>query len=669
MKTRFALKFSLGLMLSLLPFVVGCCGQPSDAPQRITSATNGELAVAPVTDASLVVTEQVTTQIATAAPNQPAAPESVAPPADKPLPPNIRPSSPVAEIVKLTQAGVDEGVMLADVANSTSTFNLGPAEIIYLNDLGVSDSVITAMIQRDQALKAYWSNTGQTSAASAAQTQTALAYENPPPAESQPTESFQEPSQPGDVPYFYDSLSPYGNWVELEGYGWCWQPTVVVVNPGWQPYCDRGHWVYTDCGWYWLSDYSWGWAPFHYGRWFRHQRFGWCWLPDAVWATAWVSWRYNNDYCGWAPLPPAAYYRPGFGFAFHGSAVGIGSSFGLGVDCYIFVGWNHFWDHRLNRYVLPSHRVTQIFNNTTVINNFVQGNKNTITNRGISQERVSSFTKTEIRPVALHEINGTNTREGRAERLDRDGRTLNIQRLHFAAAADADGRGGYGRRQNFSGGAANATHLGAQISSRATPATAQTVGQPQPAPSSISNSPHVPSRSDYSDHIMRGRDYGNASTASPLIIRGPDRGNQPTAIATTPAHAAQNYSWQQPARPALSQAVTPSPRVQAPVPQFQQQNVPRITRGIEDRVAAPLSGPAPTWRQTPPPAISYSTLVARQTERPQYSPPPAMPRSAPAPAYTPPPLPRALSAPAPAPSVPSRSDSGRQNFGQDWRTK
>src|SRR6185369_10574223 len=49
--------------------------------------------------------------------------------------------------------------------------------------------------------------------------------------------------------YFYDSLAPYGSWIDIQGYGLCWQPTTVVLNAGWSPYCDRGRWVYSDCGW------------------------------------------------------------------------------------------------------------------------------------------------------------------------------------------------------------------------------------------------------------------------------------------------------------------------------------------------------------------------------------------------------------------------------------
>ena len=34
------------------------------------------------------------------------------------------------------------------------------------------------------------------------------------------------------VNYFYDTLAPYGTWVEVEGYGRCWRPTVVVSEAG-----------------------------------------------------------------------------------------------------------------------------------------------------------------------------------------------------------------------------------------------------------------------------------------------------------------------------------------------------------------------------------------------------------------------------------------------------
>jgi len=289
MKARFFKKVSLGLVLSALPLVGGGDQETSNETQSlITTAQAEPLAVVTATNAATSATTEAT---------PPPAIEPVpvpAPDAGKVPPPNIQPSSPLAEIVKLAQAGVDETVMLTYVSNAVSTFNLGSDEIIYLNDIGVADSVVTAMMQRDQALKQTWAETAQAQTTQAA----APAYVNPPQPEEQPVQVVEAaPAQPANVTYnyFYDTLSPYGTWIDVDGYGYCWQPTVVVLNGGWRPYCDRGRWLYTNLGWYWHSDYSWGWATFHYGRWFSHPRWGWCWYPGYVWGPSWVSWRYCGD--------------------------------------------------------------------------------------------------------------------------------------------------------------------------------------------------------------------------------------------------------------------------------------------------------------------------------------------------------------------------------------
>lgn len=109
---------------------------------------------------------------------------------------------------------------------------------------------------------------------------------------------------------FYDRLRPYGSWVTVEEYGQVWVPG--GVGPDWRPYVD-GHWVYTEDGWLWISDYEWGWAPFHYGRWTRHARYRWVWIPGTVWAPAWVAWRHGDDVVGWAPLGPRARWQNGVG--------------------------------------------------------------------------------------------------------------------------------------------------------------------------------------------------------------------------------------------------------------------------------------------------------------------------------------------------------------------
>ena len=242
------------------------------------------------------------------------------------------------------------------------------------------------------------------------QQQMAAANPPPPPVPETPTTEPTElppPPEPAEVTvnYFYSSLAPYGTWVDVEGYGRCWRPTLVVYNSGWQPYCDRGHWVYSDCGWYWVSDYSWG-VAFHYGRWFRNPRLGWCWWPDTVWAPSWVTWRYSNDYCGWAPLPPFAVYRPGVGFVYQGNGVSIGFDFGLAVNCFTFVPTRYFCDPHPRHYrVAASASETQSYNQTTVINNFnFDSHNRTLVNNGIAVQHITDITRTPIHPVPVREL-------------------------------------------------------------------------------------------------------------------------------------------------------------------------------------------------------------------------------------------------------------------------
>ena len=376
MKTTFLKTAQAGLLLAGLTVVTGCYADPANPPAADRAA------------------DPLTFQ---PAPNVAQLPPTNIPPAAPALPTTFTPSPSLAEIIKLVQAGVDNSVVLSFVSNSPGAFSMSSDEIIYLNDLGVANDVVLAMLERDRALNA-------------APTISEPAPAAPATAEPEPTAVVQAPAptiveqQPVTVQYITDTLSPYGSWVEVEGYGRCWRPVVVVQQPTWQPYCDRGRWIYTDSGWYWASDYSWGRLAFHYGRWFRHDRWGWCWYPDTVWAPAWVSWRSSTDYCGWAPLPPHTRFRPGFGFTYYDRNVGFGFDFGLGVDCYTFVSINNFCDPHPYRHAVPRQHATQIFNNTTVINNIVQGNNNTVINRGLTPERISAATHTPIKPVPVHNL-------------------------------------------------------------------------------------------------------------------------------------------------------------------------------------------------------------------------------------------------------------------------
>jgi hypothetical protein len=362
--------------------------------------------------------------------NSPAQAQTTPPPPDSAtessaLPPNVYPTSPLAQVIRLTQAGVDESIIMTYVTNSGSTFNLDSDKIIYLKDIGLPNEVVTAMMQHDQQLQ---------------QQMAATAYQPPvqpaPPFTTTESPETEPPPQPVEQPaevtvnYFYDTLAPYGSWVDVDGYGRCWRPSVVIYNPGWQPYCDHGHWVYTDCGWYWFSDYSWGWAPFHYGRWFQNPRWGWCWTPDTVWGPSWVTWRYSNDYCGWAPLPPFAAYREGVGFFYRGLNVSFGFDFGLGINCFTFVPIGHFCDPHPHRYRVAPGQMTQIFNRTTVINNFNVRDHNFV-NGGIDPEHITSITHTPIHPISIRDTASPVGRGAHSDQLSHDGRTLVVNRPHF----------------------------------------------------------------------------------------------------------------------------------------------------------------------------------------------------------------------------------------------
>ncbi|MDB6058346.1 MAG: hypothetical protein JWO95_2190 [Verrucomicrobiales bacterium] len=352
-------------------------------------------------------------------------------PAELPkLPADLSPG--LADVIKLTQSNVGDDVVVGYIKNSSNISQPTADEILYLNDLGVSQDVINALMKNGKA--------GDGNNASAVASVPAMQPQQIPTPPSNATLSSPEvptysvtqdaqlgaPTAPPDVPpqatttvveqtpppevtvnYFYDQLSPYGSWVEVEGYGRCWRPSVAVVNTGWRPYCDNGYWVNTDSGWYWRSYYSWGWAAFHYGRWCSTPRFGWCWVPDCTWGPAWVAWRQHDRYCGWAPLPPYAGWRPGVGIVWAGGHGGHGGrvdwGFGLSIGAFTFVGYDHFTDHHPWRHQ-PSHNErVNIYNHSTVINNTVIVNNRTIINNGISKDRITQVTHKPVQTVVLRD--------------------------------------------------------------------------------------------------------------------------------------------------------------------------------------------------------------------------------------------------------------------------
>lgn len=117
---------------------------------------------------------------------------------------------------------------------------------------------------------------------------------------------------PAIIPGLND-LSSYGDWQNVDGYGYAWRPR---EDASWAPY-QQGSWVNDyPYGPTWVSSETWGYAPYHYGRWANVGN-QWYWVPDSVnttpsYSPALVAFLPLNDsnQIGWVPLAPGDPYAP-----------------------------------------------------------------------------------------------------------------------------------------------------------------------------------------------------------------------------------------------------------------------------------------------------------------------------------------------------------------------
>jgi uncharacterized membrane protein YgcG len=165
-------------------------------------------------------------------------------------------------------------------------------------------------------------------------------------------QTYDDGYDPQAAAQFEETLAPYGTWVDDDVYGRIWEPSGEVVGDEFSPYATAGHWLQTEYGWTWISDYDWGWAPFHYGRWLVVAERGWCWMPGTLWGPAWVSWRAGGGYVAWAPLVPRR--------------MSVGSPLGPGS------AWRFAMATDLGRrfgYMLPQQMAPRIFGRMSVVSN------------------------------------------------------------------------------------------------------------------------------------------------------------------------------------------------------------------------------------------------------------------------------------------------------------
>ena len=241
-----------------------------------------------------------------------------------------------------------------------------------------------------------------------------------------------------DLAYFQQQLAPYGTWVNVPGYGNCWQP---AVGPGWRPYYDGGHWEYTDAGYYWQSDYPWGDIAFHYGRW-AYVNLGvdpcWVWVPGFDYAPSWVVWRHDDGdgYIGWAPLPPGAVFMNG-GWYYHGASVAVGFDFGLGAGFFTFVGYDHFWAHNYRAWVVPHDRAYFAFHRSAIVASY-RFDHGVVVNVGLPRDRMVVLTHHDFHPMAVHDLRHDEEMHNAMQRNN------DVHNYHAGGQPNAWGHGGPG---------------------------------------------------------------------------------------------------------------------------------------------------------------------------------------------------------------------------------
>lgn len=212
-----------------------------------------------------------------------------------------------------------------------------------------------------------------------------------------------------NINVFYSSLEPYGEWIEIGYDDFVWRPYKSDYN--WRPYAD-GRWEWTRNGWYWVSYEPFGWATYHYGRWYYDDYYGWVWMPDNIWAPAWVEWRYNENYIGWAPLPPYAKFSQRRGIYFS-------ISWHSGYRYWNFVKYKHFTSYNIHQHCVSNTYVKNVYIKTKHRTNYFAENDR-IVNGGVSRRFVERkigrklYTK-EIRKTKRFNDYDSNVRKQRSK--------------------------------------------------------------------------------------------------------------------------------------------------------------------------------------------------------------------------------------------------------------
>ena len=217
--------------------------------------------------------------------------------------------------------------------------------------------------------------------------------------------------------YFYTQLAPYGSWVEVDYGVVVWRPTIIRTN--WSPY-NVGRWVWTYDGWYWDSYEPFGHITYHYGRWYYDDYYGWLWYPDYEWAPAWVEWRYDNNYIGWAPLHPYATFSISIGIVWS-------NTYYSPYHHWNYVNYNYFCDpYVYNYYVEPGYKY-RIHSGTKYRHEYTYRNGR-VQNRGIDVKYVSDKSGQQIKQRDLVRVSDSRELNRDNSKNRNEIRTLDLKR-------------------------------------------------------------------------------------------------------------------------------------------------------------------------------------------------------------------------------------------------
>lgn len=330
-----------------------------------------------------------------------------------------------------------------------------------------------------------------------------------------PTDSAAKSMNGVSFQVFYDELIPYGDWIKDARYGYVWLP---AVHGDFHPYGTNGHWVMTEYGNTWVSDYDWGWATFHYGRWYFDNNYqSWAWIPDYDWGPAWVDWRTGGGYYGWAPMGP--------GFS-------VNVRVNIPAAYWVFVPQHRFAYHNVYSYYVPRARRINIYNNTTIINNTIVYNNN----RYYAGPRRSEIEKVSRRSYPVRKIQ-TSSRPGR---MAVSNKTVNVYRPNLQASRGRTASARPSRILNSN--EARTSGIQSSRSSRETSAT----NSPSRSNSQATRSTRAATQTRSSDNFET-KPYNSGSRSG--TSASPSRRQE----AATPARN----------QPRNDRSVTPSPRTQS----------------------------------------------------------------------------------------------------------